>query len=189
MPSTNILNIRKRDLAAAEDAEDARSLLGGSTSNDNPADVDPADYDDDVTAPRLRPSRRQSPLLSSQDTAAALAPPRTPRTTNRVRFDLAESENASSNRHAMGDEDEEKEEEEEGDDDRRANGHLSRYHTSSLSSGSTGPRAPLLTGIEAPSVTVVNTSLRVNMEELLEDVNRPKSGMLSAFMNMANSIM
>ena len=164
MPSNNILNIRKRD-PASEDAEDARSLLG-SASNDIPADADP---DDDV-APRLRPSRRQSPL-HAQD-----APPRTPRTTNRVRFDLAENENASN--HTM--------EEEEGDEEERGNGYLPRYHPSS---GSPGQRAPLLTGIEAPSVTVANTSLRVNMEELLEDANRPKSGMLSAFMNMANSIM
>lgn len=166
MPSNNILNIRKRD-PASEDAEDARSLLG-SASNDNPADADP---DDDV-APRLRPSRRQSPL-QAQD-----APPRTPRTTNRVRFDLAENENASNSNHTM--------EEEEGDEEERGNDYLLRYHPSS---GGTGQRAPLLTGIEAPSVTVANTSLRVNMEELLEDANRPKSGMLSAFMNMANSIM
>lgn len=167
MPSNNILNTRKRD-PVSEDAEDARSLLT-SANNDNPTDADP---DDDVS-PRLRPSRRQSPVHSQ----AAAAPPRTPRTTNRVRFDLAENENASN--HTMEEEGEDEEEE-------RSNGYLPRYHPSS---GSTGQRAPLLTDIEAPSVTVANTSLRVNMEELLEDVNRPKSGMLSAFMNMANSIM
>lgn len=168
MPSKNILSIRKRE-TAAEDAEDARSLLGSAASNDNPAEVDPDDDEDDV-APRLRPSRRQSPL-HSQD-----APPRVPRTTNRVRFDLAENENGSS--QTM--------EEAGGDEEERANGHLPRYHASF---GSTGQRAPLLTGIEAPSVTVANTNIRVNMEELLENANRPKSGMLSAFMNMANSIM
>lgn len=189
MPSNKILNIRKRDFAS-EDAEDARSLLG-SASNDNPADVDPDD-NDVTTTPRLRPSRRQSPLHSNshpQDAAAAAAV-RTPRTTNRVRFDLTLAEN---NEHVMKQQQqqEEEEEEEEGDEEERggANGHLPRYHTSSSSSGSTGQRAPLLTGIEAPSITVANTSVRVNMEELLEDVNRPKSGMLSAFMNMANSIM
>ena len=163
MPSSSVLNVGKRD-PGSEDAEDTRALLG-STNNDHPADVDP---DDDVS-PRLRPSRRQSPLQSQA------APPRTPRTTNRVRFDLAENENAAN--HTM---------EEEGDEEERSNGYLPRYHTSS---GSTGQRAPLLTDIEAPSVTVANTSLHVNMEELLEDVNRPKSGMLSAFTNMANSIM
>jgi len=46
-------------------------------------------------------------------------------------------------------------------------------------------RLPLLTGIEAPSVTVAED---FNPEEHLESA-RPRSGMRSAFMNMANSIM
>jgi sodium-coupled neutral amino acid transporter 11 len=44
----------------------------------------------------------------------------------------------------------------------------------------------LLTGIEAPSVTLASDDF--NPEDLLEGA-RPKSGMKSAFMNMANSIM
>ena len=51
---------------------------------------------------------------------------------------------------------------------------------------STGQRAPLLTDIEAPSVTLATEDF--NAEDLLESA-RPKSGMRSAFMNMANSIM
>lgn len=47
-----------------------------------------------------------------------------------------------------------------------------------------GTRAPLLTGIEAPSVTVASD---FEFEDLLENA-RPKSGMRMAFMNMANSI-
>jgi sodium-coupled neutral amino acid transporter 11 len=47
-------------------------------------------------------------------------------------------------------------------------------------------RLPLLTGIEAPSVTVAEESF--NPEDHLESA-RPRSGMRSAFMNMANSIM
>ena len=47
-------------------------------------------------------------------------------------------------------------------------------------------RMPLLTGIEAPSVTVAEESF--NPEDHLESA-RPRSGMRSAFMNMANSIM
>jgi len=47
-------------------------------------------------------------------------------------------------------------------------------------------RLPLLTGIEAPSVTVAEESF--NPEDHLENA-RPRSGMRSAFMNMANSIM
>jgi sodium-coupled neutral amino acid transporter 11 len=46
-------------------------------------------------------------------------------------------------------------------------------------------RLPLLTGIEAPSVTVAES---FDPEEHLESA-RPRSGMRSAFMNMANSIM
>jgi sodium-coupled neutral amino acid transporter 11 len=49
-----------------------------------------------------------------------------------------------------------------------------------------GARVPLLTGIEAPSVTLASDEF--NPEDLLESA-RPKSGMSSAFMNMANSIM
>lgn len=44
-------------------------------------------------------------------------------------------------------------------------------------------RAPLLTGIEAPSVTLAN-----DFEADALDPTRPKSNMRSAFMNMANSI-
>lgn len=168
MPSNHTLNIRKRD-PVSDDAEDARSLLDPS-NNDNNADVDAEDH----VSPRLRPSRRQSPLHSH-------TPPRTPRTTNRVRFDLAENEHASN--HTV----EDGSWAQDGDEEERGEDSPPRYHTSPTTSA--GQRAPLLTDIEAPSVTVANTSLRLNIEELLEDVNRPKSGMVSAFMNMANSIM
>ena len=53
-------------------------------------------------------------------------------------------------------------------------------------SGDRMARAPLLTGIEAPSVTVATEEFCP--EDLLESA-RPKSGLKSAFMNMANSIM
>lgn len=53
-------------------------------------------------------------------------------------------------------------------------------------------RLPLLTDIEAPSVTVATSGesdgLGFRAEDLLESA-RPKSGIASAFMNMANSIM
>ena len=47
-------------------------------------------------------------------------------------------------------------------------------------------RLPLLTGIEAPSVTVAAEAF--NPEDHLESA-RPRSNLRSAFMNMANSIM
>lgn len=91
----------------------------------------------------------------------------TPRTPNRVRFDLPES-----------------------------NRNDSAYPTSPPLSGRRDPRpeasAPLLTDIEAPSVALAN---RLSYEDDgdIEDWaererTRPKSGLRSAFMNMANSI-
>ncbi|CAK7267573.1 hypothetical protein SEPCBS119000_002617 [Sporothrix epigloea] len=52
-------------------------------------------------------------------------------------------------------------------------------------------RLPLLTDIEAPSVTLARsgeTDLRADVEWAERERNRPKSGLSSAFMNMANSI-
>ena len=45
-------------------------------------------------------------------------------------------------------------------------------------------RAPLLTNMDAPSVLAAESDIGE-----LGDINRPKSGMKMAFMNMANSIM
>ncbi|KAI1430677.1 transmembrane amino acid transporter family protein [Xylaria sp. CBS 124048] len=50
-------------------------------------------------------------------------------------------------------------------------------------------RRPLLTDIEAPSVTLANDLADGDIHELAErERTRPKSGLRSAFMNMANSI-
>ena len=65
----------------------------------------------------------------------------------------------------------------EGDDYMDANGSDGRERVQ---------RLPLLTGIEAPSVTVAEEAF--DPEDHLESA-RPRSGMRSAFMNMANSIM
>ncbi|CAM1509457.1 Fc.00g031960.m01.CDS01 [Cosmosporella sp. VM-42] len=51
-----------------------------------------------------------------------------------------------------------------------------------------GHRVPLLTDIEAPSVTVANAFGGDAEEWAEQEMRRPKSGMKSAFMNMANSI-
>lgn len=113
---------------------------------------------DSVTTQRAPPSRQ--PSISRPGT------PRTPRTANRVRFDIQET----SHIRTSNDQAEEWLEEED---------YFSRGRR-----GSTAQRAPLLTGIEAPSVTA---ALEINIDDLLETA-RPKSGMSSAFMNMANSI-
>lgn len=53
--------------------------------------------------------------------------------------------------------------------------------------GSTAQRTPLLTDIEAPSITEALREEEIDIG--VGEGGRPKSGMRSAFMNMANSIM
>ncbi len=98
--------------------------------------------------------------------------PRTPRTPNRVRFDLPEHNDSETN----------------------GNETLPPYIDSPLS-GHREPRprafVPLLTDIEAPSVTLAASPWGDDddVHEWAERERlRPKSGLRSAFMNMANSI-
>ena len=157
-----------------DQSEEAEALLSASPEEEESAP--------DHSAPPRRiplPERRQSSISKPPPNGQ----PRTPRTSNRVRFDIEER---TSGEHAL-------------------NGHPSHnsdgsrqdwldeedYLSSNARSGrrsSTGQRAPLLTDIEAPSVTVASGDVSINVEDLLETA-RPKSGMRSAFMNMANSIM
>lgn len=124
-------------------------------------------------------------LLSSNSSAndwdhsqAEPEPRTTPRTAQRVRFQLDEqSIDGANGRISPRDADWVEEED---------------YLVSHATDGrrdSMGHRAPLLTDIEAPTVTVASTGLDGRLEEFLEDHARPKSGMRNAFMNMANSIM
>ncbi|KAL4978053.1 transmembrane amino acid transporter protein-domain-containing protein [Aspergillus desertorum] len=121
-------------------------------------------------------STRDEPPSRSTSFPAADRERRPRRTQNRVRFDIADDT----------------------DDDSRSNGdnrdfedvlwldredyvdrgRSGRHHA--------GQRIPLLTNIEAPSVTLA-TSEEFFPEEHLESA-RPRSGMKMAFMNMANSI-
>ncbi|KAL9011652.1 MAG: hypothetical protein Q9173_003512 [Seirophora scorigena] len=135
----------------------------------------------------------QSPAATSQVTAierplterrqSSLSPvppdgaPRTPRTTNRVRFEVEEPDRSAHSRNMRICE----------PTLRTAESENFFNDSSSDGRGSMSQRAPLLTGIEAPSVMVANTGFDFNPEDLLE-TSRPKSGMRSAFMNMANSI-
>lgn len=99
--------------------------------------------------------------------------PRTPRTPNRVRFDLPPSL-----------------------DGELADGSAPpAYNDSPPLSGQRDPRprsyVPLLTDIEAPSVTLASSPWgdAEDVHEWAErERQRPKSGLRSAFMNMANSI-
>ncbi|KAI4599175.1 hypothetical protein KJ359_002134 [Pestalotiopsis sp. 9143b] len=121
----------------------------------------------------------------------------TPRTPNRVRFDLTptsipppanghggggggrRSEDGSGDDIELGEHDPLYDD----DDDDSGAGH--QYYN-----GHNTSRLPLLTDIEAPSVTLANswgTDEDVHSWHEAEQ-SRPKSGMRSAFMNMANSI-
>lgn len=105
-------------------------------------------------------------------------PPRAPRTPNRVRFDLvptivgagvANGRPADHHHHARDSFDIESED--------------------PLASSPRGQhRVPLLTDIEAPSVTLASDDDDVHLSRAADDLDRPRSGLSSAFMNMANSI-
>ncbi|PWY86214.1 amino acid transporter [Aspergillus heteromorphus CBS 117.55] len=144
---------------------ESQSLL----SESPPPDHEPVNH---AAPASSSPSGR--PHQSSISQPAPDGQRRTPRTMNRVRFDL----------------------EEETEDERRSNGRP-RDSEDSLwleeedygrADGSRSARqmVPLLTDIEAPSVTLA-TSDEFFPEDHLESA-RPRSGMRMAFMNMANSI-
>ncbi|OJJ03703.1 hypothetical protein ASPVEDRAFT_43197 [Aspergillus versicolor CBS 583.65] len=102
---------------------------------------------------------------------------RTPRTQNRVRFDIEDDTEDESHTNGEIRDSEELwlDEEDYAGTDR---GRSGQRHS--------GQRIPLLTNIEAPSITLA-TSDEFFPEEHLESA-RPRSGMKMAFMNMANSI-
>lgn len=101
------------------------------------------------------PPRRQSSFAQNRPNGA-------PRTPHRVRFNVEEPGQQHGETHVEEDWMDEED-----------------Y----LSGNSDFQRAPLLTGIEAPSVSLAND---LDLAEL--ESSRPKSGLSSAFMNMANSI-
>lgn len=113
------------------------------------------------------PPRRQSSFAKPRDNG-------TPRTPHRVRFNVDDTLNEMRTPNG----------------DAHMNGWIEEedYMSSEEQNDSRGQRAPLLTDIEAPSVTLASEDVDFNAEDLLESA-RPKSGMQSAFMNMANSIM
>ncbi|PGH36343.1 solute carrier family 38 (sodium-coupled neutral amino acid transporter), member 11 [[Emmonsia] crescens] len=166
MPRGDRFDVRKNGENGA-DAEESRALLS-------------LDEDEPLTQPAPSQLPPQPPPTSKPQAPIYIPPsngqPRTPRTPNRVRFDLDD------------DTDEEEERNEpvghpsswlEEDDYMNANG--SRFGRSS-----TGQLAPLLTNIEAPSVTLATLD-DFFPEDHLEGA-RPRSGLRNAFMNMANSI-
>ncbi len=174
MPKIHPLEVRKRDSSA----EHQEPLLSSSNS--------------EAEAPGIGPLPSQRRLSSITRPQAQAGLPRTPRTPNRVRFnleDLRQSSEHESRERSDGLDDDDDDDEEEEEEEEEEN-HFNSTRSLNTSARYTGQRAPLLTGIEAPSVTVANLHSGADaVHELLGNNARPKSGMMSAFMNMANSIM
>ncbi|TIA08365.1 putative amino acid transporter [Aureobasidium pullulans] len=150
-------------------AEDEEHLL---SYDESPRHSSP---DSDIVAHPASQSQSPRPgfLPRRQSSFAQPRPGGNPRTTNRVHFDIEDSIRGSLDHAHQHDHDLMEEE-----DYLTADNWSSRRHNA-------GQCAPLLTGIEAPAVTVAESDF--NPDDLLESA-RPKSSMSSAFMNMANSI-
>lgn len=144
------------------ETEESQGLLADD-GNDEPEPESPR-------PPPVPPKGPSRPKIQSALSYSHNGAPRTPRTLNRVRFDLEEriSSELGSNGHA------------------RAPGAWLEEEDPQSPGGNAGQRGPLLTNIEAPSVTLAG-DLDFDAEDLLESA-RPKSGLKSAFLNMANSI-
>ncbi|KAI0974956.1 transmembrane amino acid transporter family protein [Xylaria arbuscula] len=158
--------------AAPPKNEEHHGLLAGRES-----DGDDGDDDDDEDGIIVHPGDGHVGHDADNDSLG----PRTPRTPNRVRFDLRPTNipPAANGRH----------------DSTDSAPPIDSFDYFDLEPESRDgrdrtARRPLLTDIEAPSVTVANgLGGAGDVEDWAErERNRPRSGLRSAFMNMANSI-
>lgn len=154
---------RKNGHAGNGNEEEAAGLLQESRAGSPDADsIDQA------------PKGHPGPPLRRQSSFAQPRAKGTPRTSNRVRFDVVEPRTTTDQNGSANGRDWIEEED-----------YLAEDHSFQEQRSDSGHRVPLLTDIEAPSVTLATEDFNPN--DLLESA-RPKSGMKSAFMNMANSI-
>ena len=154
-----------------QNSQEAQSLLpSASISTDSPRSR--------PTSPRpINTHQRQSSFSKKTLNGSS----RTPRTPNRVRFNVPESAESNDGVELQNRRDQESPDWLDSEDYfSHANGSTRR--------SSTGQRAPLLTGIEAPSITVATETFDGSADDETAH-RRPKSGVQGAFMNMANSIM
>ncbi|KAL5050342.1 hypothetical protein BDW71DRAFT_203737 [Aspergillus fruticulosus] len=136
----------------------------------------PNEEHNDAVHPKISSSTPDEPPLQSAAFPLAERERRPPRTQNRVRFEIADDTDDES--RSNGDNRDSEDVLWLDEEDYVDRGRSGRHHA--------GQRIPLLTNIEAPSVTLA-TSEEFFPEEHLESA-RPRSGMKMAFMNMANSI-
>ncbi|KAF1991094.1 amino acid transporter [Aulographum hederae CBS 113979] len=163
MAKDDMRNARKTEQHRPDD-EEARDLLSDNSDAD------------DIAGPSPEPANYIPRGPQRQSSFAQPRPDGHPRTPNRVRFEMERESLEQSNGHAAHPawiDEEDFLTSEGGRGDQRRDSDVQRL--------------PLLTDIEAPTVTVANADIGFNAEDLLESA-RPKSGMRSAFMNMANSI-
>lgn len=164
-------NVNAREATRKDGSEEEAAGLLQQQEGDEQIGVDSPD--EDLVVYQKPPSPRYAkPAPSRQSSFAQTRPHGEPRTPHRVRFDVAEPDVIGEVNGSAHPEDWVEEED-------YMNGDASSETGRTL-------RAPLLTGIEAPSVTVAN-DIELQAEDALESA-RPKSGLSSAFMNMANSI-
>lgn len=167
---------RPHDPLADQDDVESQSLLSMSSADDQDLVVHPGQPSPPPNqATSSAPNKKRQSSISQPATDGQR---RTPRTPNRVRFDIDEEsgEDLHSNGHVRPSEDASWLEEED----------YTSTDQYELGRSGLGQSTPLLTNIEAPSVTLA-TSDDFFPEEHLENA-RPRSGMRMAFMNMANSI-
>ena len=163
-----------RDQGSKDGAQEEREgLLEASREGSPDEDIIVHQAQGAAETPSGRPGVRGVP--KRQSSFAQPRPNGTPRTPHRVRFEVADPEYINT---ANGSVPHPRPDEWLEEEDYMADWGRRR--------SSTGQRAPLLTDIEAPSVTLAN-DMDSNPEDHLESA-RPKSGIKSAFMNMANSI-
>jgi len=158
-------------------SEESRSLLSHAP-NDN--EDDDLELTTDLSSPPPLPNPEPFPRGGLKRIPAISQPssdgPGTPRAPNRVRFDLASEDDGPETAHANG--------------NGNVVGNAAWLDEDDYLNGdqraSTGQRAPLLTNITPPSSSPF-LSESFQPEDHLPNA-RPTSGMRSAFMNMANSI-
>jgi sodium-coupled neutral amino acid transporter 11 len=159
--------------------EEATGLLTA-----DPDDGDGDGDDDEGSGIIVHPGSSSLSSSSSPD-------PRGPRTPNRVRFDLRPTfVNDTTSNNASPSDPYPRESFDFDDLD-----PLSDHHPTSGGRSGRSQRVPLLTGIEAPSITLATnppssllSSTDTETATALDDLSRPKSSLPAAFMNMANSI-
>lgn len=166
-------DVRTTEASNSND-EEARSLLSGPSATIENDDEDLSVHSGTLDEASKAQNHSATKLQSSLSQPSPNGQPRTPRTPHRVRFDLEDDELSERHSQTVPRDTWVDEEDYFGDG-------------ASPSRSSTGQLAPLLTDIEAPSVTVATSNLDFFPEDHLESA-RPKSGLRSAFMNMANSI-